>query len=281
MEGLPRTETTNMDASTQTAQKGRSSRTETTKVDGLLRPAADKMEDGWHETFWKIIQTEMGKFVYSLDNADDEYAEFNDYLMERRVRELERLGLTSDHTPEAHNNAIDCKYLRKADVLADIRAVEFLRVYEKDRAKRHKVSKGFRKAYNICPQDLAKDIGKAPREVIDTLNKRADLIFTKMNKIHEESFKQINKHTEFILTSWLEGQRYHDDEIKFAEGRVALYWNALDLTNFGTNFSLQSKDVSNEEDDTSVEGEEEEIDFRGRGVSVSSHNQSFSSDNHP
>lgn len=303
MDGLPRAETTKRDARTETTQKGGLPRTGTTKVDastetikmnGLVRTATDKMENGWHETFWKIIQTEMGKFVYSLDNnAEDFYAEFNDYLIERRVLELERLGRTSDHTQD--NNRSDARYLRKADILTDIRAVEFLRVYEKDRARRHRVTKGFRKAYNICPRDLAKDIAKAPREVIDTLNNRADLIFTKMNKIYDENFKQINKHTEFIFTSWLEGQEYHDEEIKFAEGLVGLHWNALNFTNFGTNVGGKAKDVSNEEDDSSVEGGEGEIEvaregareegeeenFRGRGVSVSSYNQSFSSDNHP
>lgn len=280
---LPRTETTKRDGLPRTKSAKRDTSTETTKMEDLIRTATAKMDDGWRETFWNIVQTEMENFVQAFNaNLDDEYSAFDEWILERRVYELERLGLRPDDTPESHSNGISSKYIRKADVLTDIRAVEYLRVIEKDRARRHRASKGFRKAYNICPRDLGKEITKAPREVIDTLNKRADLVFTKMNKIYGDQFKHINQATEFILTSWLSGQQYFETEIKYAEGQVGLHWEALNFTNFGTIVPGKSKDVSNGDDDSSLEGgEEAEIDYRESGVAGSFHDHPVSTDNHP
>lgn len=228
------------------------------------------MNAGWRETFWKVVQNEMEHFVQDLADKpykpEDDYEEFDDLLLERRVHALELLGDKDDGTPyRHHSNRLYYKYLKRADILTDIRAVEYLRLFEKDRAKRHRVSKGFRKAYSICPRDLGKEITKAPREVIDTLNKRADLFFTKMNKMHVDSFRRIDEDTEFIFTAWLKGGEYDEDAVKFSEAQVGVFYEALNVASWGTNVVV-------DEDDTSFEGDSVEgiSDSRGSGVVVSS-----------
>jgi hypothetical protein len=181
----------------------------------------------------------MDQFVQELaDNPydPDDYEDFDHTLLERRIHGLERLGETSDDntTPDRRNNRIYYKHFRRADILTDIRAVEYLRLYDRDRAKRYRVSKGFRKAYNICPRDLGKEITKAPREVIDTLNKRADLIFTKMDKMHAHSYKCIDEDTEFILDTWFKGKDYDEDVVKFSEAQVGVFYDALKIAPWGT-----------------------------------------------
>lgn len=207
------------------------------------------MDQGWKETFWKIIQNEMDSFVQELaDNQQelDEYEEFNQTLLDRRIRALERLGERPDDAL-GRRNRIHNKYIRRADILTDIRAVEYLRLYERNCNKRYRVSKGFRKAYNICPRDLGKEITKAPREVIDTLNKRADLIFTKLDKMYPTAYTIIDHDSELILETWLEGKEYDEDEVKTAEAQVGVFYDSLKFIPWDT--LDEDKDEDDDDDD--------------------------------
>ena len=230
------------------------------------------MNSDWRETLWKIVQNEMDHFVENIADKpfdfDDEYQEFDDEILECRVQELERLGERGDKTPDHNSHTIQYRYLKRADLLTDLRAVEYIRLFNKDRAKQHRVSKGFRKAYSICPRDLGKEFTRAPREVIDTLNKRADLIFSKMNKLHVDSFKRINEGAEFILETWLRGEEYDQAKIKHSEAQVSVHYDALNVAFWGTNMTVDNDDITSYGDDSSVV--EEVGNLRGSGVAVSS-----------
>lgn len=229
------------------------------------------MNSGWRDALWKIVQNEMDHFVENIADKpfdlDDEYQDFDDNLLERRIHELERLGEKGDNTPDSGGNTVQYRYLKRADILTDLRAIEYIRLFNKDRAKRHRVSKGFRKAYSICPRDLGKEITKAPREVIDTLNKRADFIFTKMNKMHVDQFQHIDENTEIILETWLRGEEYDEQSIKHSEAQVSVYYDALNVAFWGTNVVVDNDDTTSYEDDSSVE---EVINTQNSGVAVSS-----------
>ena len=212
------------------------------------------MNSDWRETLWKIVQNEMDHFVENIADKpfdfDDEYQEFDDEILECRVQELERLGERGDKTPDHNSHTIQYRYLKRADLLTDLRAVEYIRLFNKDRAKQHRVS-------------------RAPREVIDTLNKRADLIFSKMNKLHVDSFKRINEGAEFILETWLRGEEYDQAKIKHSEAQVSVHYDALNVAFWGTNMTVDNDDITSYGDDSSVV-EEEVGNLRGSGVAVSS-----------